>query len=63
MIHMKCQDLFSRKNNKKLSSAAAVTGALRVKIYLFTIIAPVITEADNILFFFSIHFLPQENQV
>ena len=34
-IHMKCQDLFSLKNkkkiNKKLSSAAVVIGTLRVK--------------------------------
>ena len=32
MIHMKCQDLFSRKNKnkKKLSSAAVVIGALKV---------------------------------
>ena len=39
-IHMKCQDLFSLKNNnkKKLSSAAVVIGALRIKrnIYIFS---------------------------
>ena len=36
MIHMKCQDLFSLKNekNKKLSSAAVVTGALGLKVFL-----------------------------
>ena len=35
-IHMKCQDLFSKKNKKKkylkVSSAAVVIGTLRVKI-------------------------------
>ena len=37
---MKSQDLFSLKikknNNKKLSSAAVVIGALRVKIHVYT---------------------------
>ena len=42
-IHMKCQDLFSLKNkkkikNKKLSSAAVVIGALRVKVVVHVII-------------------------
>ena len=41
MIHMKCQDLFSLKNNKKknkkkLLSAVVVTGALRVKPETFS---------------------------
>ena len=34
MIHMKCQDLFSRKKKKmylKMPSAAVVIGALKVK--------------------------------
>ena len=35
MIHMKCQDLFSKKKkNLKVSSAAVLKGALRVKFVI-----------------------------
>ena len=46
MIHMKCQDLFSLKNKKKkLSYAAVVIGALRVKTAIKIVV-------DKILFYY-----------
>ena len=62
-IHMKCQDLFSKKNNKKkiylkVSSAAAVIGTLRVK-YCLICVGMVFGGLITFLFIPS-HMLPAQ---
>ena len=51
MIHMKCQDLFSLKNNKKKCHLLQLWRALRVNLLNLTLKAPSRIVADDILIF------------
>ena len=49
---MKCQDLFSKKKNKKInlkvSSAAVVIGALRVKVFRYMVVTHITIHVRNL---------------